>query len=90
MNTKERPPAGGFGAPIAPRPPPDPPRPPQGLCAGLVLSSAGALVIRFPPGSAVGAESTNRRFGVGLAVLGAVGWLMAAVRVRARIVPPEA
>jgi hypothetical protein len=58
--------------------------------AGLVLSAVGALVIRFPPGSAIGAESSNRWVGVGLAVFGAVGWLMFAARVRGRIVHPEA
>lgn len=55
----------------------------------IVLSAAGALVIAFPPGSAVGAEQSNQWFGVGLAVLGVIGWVMAGLAIRGRIVHPQ-
>jgi hypothetical protein len=58
--------------------------------AGGVVTAAGALVTMYPPGSAVGAENSNRWFGVALLVFGAAGWLMFVARVRARIVHPAA
>jgi DNA-directed RNA polymerase subunit RPC12/RpoP len=59
--------------------------------AGLLaaaLSAAGALVMLHPPGTAVGADQSNRWFGVGMAVLGAVAWLVFASRIRGRLLHP--
>ncbi len=54
------------------------------------LAAAGLLVTVYAPGSAVGAERSNRWFGIGLLAFGAIGWGMSAARVRARIVHPAA
>lgn len=54
-----------------------------------LVFAAGALVIAFPPGQAVGAEASNRWFGVGLVVVGALGWVMVGLGIRARMIHPE-
>lgn len=54
----------------------------------LVLFAAGALVILHPPGSAVGAEESNRWFGYGMVVLGVIASLVFAARVRGRLAHP--
>jgi hypothetical protein len=55
-----------------------------------VLSAAAALLVLHPPGAAVGAEESNRRFGVGLAGLGAAAWAVFAARARGRLRHPVA
>ncbi len=52
--------------------------------AALALSAFGLLLVVYPPGSAVGAERSNRLFGVGVLALGALTWAALASRVRAR------
>ena len=56
------------------------------------LTAVGALVTAFPPGSAVGAESSNRWFGVGLLAIGVLTWIVPTVRIAGRLrhrgVPP--
>jgi len=52
------------------------------------ISAAGALLIVHPPGAAVGAEQSNRWFGVGLTVLGGFAWLVFGWRVRGRLKHP--
>lgn len=52
--------------------------------AALALSAFGLLIVVHPPGSGVGAEHSNRLFGVGALALGALTWAMLASRVRAR------
>lgn len=46
------------------------------------LSGVGVLIVLYPPGSAVGADSENRWFGVALLVLGlsCIGWGVAMIR----------
>ncbi len=53
-----------------------------------VLTALGVLMIVHPPGAAVGAEQSNRWFGVGLALLGAYLWLLFMVRLRGRLAHP--
>ena len=48
--------------------------------AAAILTAAGALMVLHPPGSAVGAESSNRWFGVGLLVVGLLAWIVPASR----------
>ncbi len=52
--------------------------------AALALSAFGLLLVVYPPGSAVGAERSNRLFGVGVLALGALTWAVLTSRVRAR------
>lgn len=52
--------------------------------AAMALSAFGLLLVVYPPGSAVGAERSNRLFGVGVLVLGALTWAALTSRVRAR------
>ncbi len=54
-----------------------------------LLSAGGALVIAFPPGSAVGAEQSNQWFGVALVAFGMIAWVNFAFGVRARMIHPE-
>jgi DNA-directed RNA polymerase subunit RPC12/RpoP len=54
----------------------------------IVLCAAGALVLAFPPGSAVGAERSNQWFGAALVVFGAIGWLIVGLAIRGRIEHP--
>lgn len=58
------------------------------LVAGFGLAGFGALILAFPPGSAVGAERSNAWFGVGLLACAALAWAMAALQVRARVIHP--
>jgi hypothetical protein len=52
------------------------------------FTALGALVILFPPGAAVGAEHSNRWFGIGFAALGAVLWLLVIYRIQVRSAHP--
>lgn len=52
------------------------------------LLVAGVLVIIHPPGSGVGAERSNRWFGVAMVVLGLLGSVLAASRIRERRAHP--
>lgn len=56
------------------------------------LTGVGALVTMFPPGSAVGAESSNRWFGIGLLAIGVLTWIVPTLRIGQRLrhwgVPP--
>lgn len=54
-----------------------------------VLAAAGVLVMLAPPGGAVGAQASNRWFGVMLAAAGLVGWVVTGAWVRGRVVHPE-
>lgn len=56
--------------------------------AALVLAGFGALIIAFPPGSAVGAQESNGLFGVALCVAGAIALLLL-VRLGARQLHPS-
>lgn len=53
-----------------------------------VLSAAGALVVLHPPGAAVGAVESNVRIGVGIAIIGAIGWVIFGWRLRGRVAHP--
>ncbi|MEO8797918.1 MAG: hypothetical protein ABI551_08540 [Polyangiaceae bacterium] len=57
--------------------------------AALALSAAGALIVAFPPGSAVDAERSNQWFGAILIVCGAFFWVQVVLRARGRILHPE-
>lgn len=54
----------------------------------VVLFAAGTLVIVHPPGAAVGAESSNRWFGIGMVGLGAIALLVFVGRLRGRLAHP--
>jgi hypothetical protein len=54
----------------------------------ILLSAVGALLILHPPGAAVGAEQSNRWFGVAMLGFGVLAWLVFAVRVRGRRAHP--
>jgi hypothetical protein len=56
--------------------------------ACAVATAAGALVVVYPPGSAVGAESSNRVFGYAILALSVFGWGFFASRVRTRLRHP--
>jgi hypothetical protein len=62
------------------------------MSAAAFLTAVGALVTMFPPGSAVGAESSNRWFGIGLLTIGVLTWIVPTLRVTRRLrhrgVPP--
>lgn len=55
----------------------------------IFVTFIGALIVVFPPGSAVGAEADNRIFGIVILVggLACLAWFVAMVR--ARLVHPE-
>ena len=57
--------------------------------AATVLSALGTVVIVFPPGSGVGAEESNRWFGLVLLTLATVAWVSGGMRMRARRAHPE-
>jgi hypothetical protein len=59
------------------------------FAAAIVLSAMGALVVAFPPGSDVGAELSNRWFGVGLLAVAAIAWVILVLRIRARRAHPN-
>lgn len=65
----------------------------RALIFSFVLASAlcavSALIILNPPGSAVGAEQSNRWFGVALLVFAAIGYVSFAFRIRARLSFPK-
>ena len=58
------------------------------LFAAVFLSAIGWLVVVQPPGSAVGAEESNRWFGWVLAAFGAAAWIVAGSRIVARLRHP--
>lgn len=58
--------------------------------AATMLSAIGALLVAFPPGSAVGAEASNRWFGVALLAVAALAWVIVALRIRQRRAHPIA
>jgi hypothetical protein len=60
------------------------------LAVASLLTVMAALVVAIPPGSDVGAEASNRWFGVGLSVIAALGWIALALQLRARRVHPMA
>lgn len=55
-----------------------------------VLSAFGALVVAIPPGAAVGAQASNRWFGVGFLILGTTAWVLCALQFRTRSIHPLA
>lgn len=56
--------------------------------AASILTAAGATVIAFPPGSAVGATASNRWFGVGLLGIGLLAFAVPATRLAGRLRHP--
>lgn len=58
------------------------------IFAAGFLTAIGVLITVYPPGSAVGAESENRWFGIALLVVGALTWVIPALRIRARLRHP--
>lgn len=56
--------------------------------AAALLSAVAWLVIVHPPGAAVGAESENRWFGVGIGVFALAGWALGIQMIRARVIHP--
>lgn len=61
-----------------------------GFAAATVLSAVGTLIVRFPPGAAVGATQSNRWFGVALLAFAVGAWLMLARWLLARRAHPLA
>jgi hypothetical protein len=53
-----------------------------------LLTATGTPVVAFPPGAAVGAEASNRWFGVGLLVFAALAWVALALQLQARRAHP--
>ena len=60
------------------------------LVAASLLSIVGVLLVTIPPGSAVGAEASNRWFGVGVLTGAAAFWTAFGLRIRARRKHPRA
>ena len=52
------------------------------------LSALGIAMVLSPPGRDVGAEQSNRWFGVGITLAGAVAWLILARRAYHRMMHP--
>lgn len=58
------------------------------LFAAVALSCVAALIVAHPPGSALGAATENRWYGLGLTAFGAAAWLRLALMIRGRSAHP--
>jgi hypothetical protein len=58
------------------------------LFAAAALSCVAAFIVAHPPGAAIGADTDNRRYGLALLAVGALGWVRLVLLIRGRFIHP--